>query len=157
MLALAEAGDPDRGRAILDAWPDAERDARYHRLKGRWDLEYDRRPAEAVDAFRAALADLPYDWRTQSRLARALRNAGRDAEAKRAADAVETLREALDPVALGKRLDADLAALDHPKSRLDLADLCDRVGLKRLAEAWRRDAEEVAVPDRRGIDPLPRR
>ena len=67
------------------------------------------------------------------------------------AESVERLREALDPVTLGPRLDADLAALDDPNSRLDLASLCDRVGLKRLADAWRKDAEATDAP---GIDPL---
>ncbi len=154
VLALADAGDPDRGRAVLDDWPSELRDARYHRLKGRWSLEYEHRYPEAIESFTKALADLPHDWRTHARLARALRDANRDAEAKRAAAVVERLRDALDPVALGKRLDADLAALDAPQSRLDLADLCDRVGLTRLAEAWRRDASEITAPIGDGIDPL---
>ena len=150
VLALADAGEPDRGRSVLGAWPEASRDARYHRLRGRWDLEYDHAPARAVESFRASLEELPQDWRTCYRLARALRNAGKHAEANRAAEAVERLREALDPLAMGHRLDRDLADLDDAKSRLDLADLCERAGLKRLAEAWRRDAEMPAT------DPLRR-
>ena len=142
VLALADAGEPDHGRSVLGAWPEASRDARYHRLRGRWDLEYDHAPARAVESFRASLEELPQDWRTCYRLARALRNAGKYAEANRAAEAVERLREALDPLAMGRRLDRDLADLDDAKSRLDLADLCERAGLKRLAEAWRRDAEK---------------
>ena len=148
VLALADSGDPDRGRAVLEAWPEAGRDARYHRLRGRWDLEYDRAPARAIESFRASLGELPQDWRTCSRLARALRNSGKIADANRAAVAVERLREALDPLTMGHRLDRDLAALDEAKSRFDLGDLCERAGLKRLAEAWRRDAEMPA------IDPL---
>jgi tetratricopeptide (TPR) repeat protein len=145
VLTLADSGDSDRGRAVLEAWPEALRDARYHRLRGRWDLEYDRRPARAVDSFRASLEELPQDWRTRYRLARALQNAGQEAEAKRAAEAVERLREALDPLALGRRLDKDLAALDDPESRVDLADLCERAGLNRLADAWREDAKMPAI------------
>ena len=147
VLALADSGDPDGGRLALAAWPKSGRDARYHRLAGRWDLEYDRRPARAVDSFRESLKELPHDWRTRSRLARALQNSGLADEAKNAAIDVERLREALDPVALGRRLDHDLAALDDPKSRLDLADLCARAGLKRLADAWRRDAGESPARD----------
>ncbi len=148
VLALADSGDPDRGREVLEAWPEAGRDARYHRLRGRWDLEYDRTPARAVESFRASLDELPQDWRTCSRLARALRNAGQTSDASRAAVDVEKLREALDPSTMGRRLDRDLAALDDARSRLDLGDLCERAGLKGLAEAWRRDAE---IPT---IDPL---
>ena len=151
ILALADAGEPDRGRQVLDAWPESSRDARYHRLKGRWALEYDRRYPEAVSSLTAAQESLPHDWRTRARLARALKNAGRPDESKATAESVERLREALDPVTLGPRLDADLAALDDPKSRLDLAALCDRVGLRRLGEAWRKDAQAAEVP---GIDPL---
>ena len=137
VAALADAGDPARGRAILDAWPAGDRDARYSRLDGRWDLDYDRRPARAVASFRRALAELPHDWRTRAHLARALRTLGRAAEARREAEAVARLREALDPEPLGRRLAADFDRLDDPGSRLDLADLCARVGLDRLADAWR--------------------
>lgn len=154
ILSLADSGDPDRGRAALDAWPPARRDARYHRLKGRWELEYDRRYPDAVASFTLALSDLPHDWRTHARLARALRNANRDADARRAAETVETLREALDPVVLGNRLDADLSSLDQPRSRLDLSDLCRRVGLSRLADAWSRDASATAPSVGGGIRPL---
>jgi thioredoxin-like negative regulator of GroEL len=140
-LALADSGEPDQGREVLKNWPVQGRDARYARLKGRWNLEYDHKPAEAVEAFRESLKALPHDWRTRYRLARALRNAGLEEEAKKASADVEKLREALDPLALGRRLDKDLAALDDPKSRLDLADLCERAGLTKLAEAWKRDTE----------------
>ena len=59
ILALADSGEPDRGREALDAWPESSRDARYHRLKGRWALEYDRRYAEAVASFTLAQDALP--------------------------------------------------------------------------------------------------
>ena len=74
VTALADAGEPDRGRVFLEGWPAAMRDARYWRLRGRWDLEYDHRPDQAIPAFRAALEVLPHDWRTHYRLARALRD-----------------------------------------------------------------------------------
>src|SRR5262249_32147882 len=44
VTALADAGERERGRALLGAWPSSARDARYWRLRGRWDLEYDHRP-----------------------------------------------------------------------------------------------------------------
>lgn len=147
VLALADSGDPDQGRSVLAGWPEAGRDARYFRLAGRWDLEYDRLPTRAAESFREALKELPHDWRTRYRLARALRNAGLPEEAKRVATEVERLREVLDPVVLGRRLDHDLATLDEPKSRLDLADLCTRAGLTKLGDAWKLDAEQADAVD----------
>ena len=137
---LADAGEPDRGRQVLDAWPAAGRDARYWRLLGRWELDYDRRADAAVSSFRAALAGLPHDWGTHYRLARALRALGDEEAAKQEAEAVGRLREALDPARLGPRLAADLERLDEPAAGLDLADLCACAGLTDLADAWRREA-----------------
>lgn len=147
VLALAEVGEPERGRDALDAWPDAGRDARYDRLRGRWDLEYDDRPDQAVAALGRAMEALPHDWKTAYRLARALQRAGRPDEARRAAESVARLREALDPSRLGPRLDGDLERLADPAARRDLAALCDSVGLARLADAWRRDADAPEPAD----------
>jgi thioredoxin-like negative regulator of GroEL len=141
-LALADSGEPDRGREVLERWPPDGRDARYSRMKGRWDLEYDHKYARAIEEFQQSLKVLPHDWRTLYRLARAYRNAGMEEESKKASTDVEKLREGLDPLLLGRRLDKDLAALEDPKSRLDLADLCQRAGLVQLADAWRRDAQD---------------
>jgi tetratricopeptide (TPR) repeat protein len=138
VTALADAGEPDRGRAVLDGWPGSEstRDARYWRLRGRWELEYDHRPDRAAAAFQNALVDLPQDWRSWSRLARALWMLGRNDQALQAAAAVRRIREVLDPIALGPRLDAAFGHLDDPAALRDLADLGNRVGLTRLAGAW---------------------
>ncbi len=141
VLDLADAGAIARGRAVLAAWPTAQRDVRYLRLRGRWDLEYDDHPARAAEAFRQVLEVLPHDWKTRYRLARALKILERPAEARAEAEQVEILREALDPSRLGPRLEADLDARNDPDARRDLADLCARVGLTRLADAWRHEAE----------------
>jgi Flp pilus assembly protein TadD len=150
IVALADAGEPDRGRAALDGWPgpaeDRDRDPRYQRLRGRWDLEYDRRPAEAAAALRAAAQTLPQDWRSWSRLARALRQLGRDVEAHLAAEAVGRIREALEPTALGPRLDDDFRHLDDPRALRDLAALSAQAGLSQLADAWRAEAQAQAAP-----------
>jgi tetratricopeptide (TPR) repeat protein len=140
--ALADAGEPDRGRVVLDGWPGAEsaRDARYWRLRGRWDLEYDRQSDRAVDACRKAVAVLPQDWRSWSRLARALRILDRDADALQAAETVGRIREVLDPMTLGPRLDAAFTHRDDTSALRDLADLAGRAGLARLADAWRSEA-----------------
>jgi tetratricopeptide (TPR) repeat protein len=140
--ALADAGEPDRGRAVLDGWPgpESDRDARYWRLRGRWELEYDHQPDRATGAFQRALVDLPQDWRTWYRLARALRTLGRDDQAREAAVAVGRIREVLEPMALGPRLDAAFGHLDDPAALRDLAALADHVGLVRLAEAWRAES-----------------
>ena len=141
MTALADAGEPNRGRALLNEWPTTDRDARYWRLRGRWDLEYDHRPEEAATAFRNALSELPQDWRSWYRLARALHILGREGESRQAAETVSRIREVLDPLALGPHLDAAIDHLDDPATLEDLATLCTRAGLARLGEAWRAEGQ----------------
>src|SRR5262249_49669369 len=120
------------------------------RLLGRWELEYAHQPERAVAAFRHALAELPQDWRSWYRLARALRVLGRDAEASQAAETVGRIREVLDPRTLGPRLDEDVNHPDDPAALRDLAGLCDPVGLTKVAEAWRQ--ESGGSPDGAGSD-----
>ena len=36
VTALADAGEPEHGRALLNDWPTRFQDARYWRLRGRW-------------------------------------------------------------------------------------------------------------------------
>jgi tetratricopeptide (TPR) repeat protein len=141
--ALADAGEVDRGREALDGWPEAERDARYDRLRARWDLDYDHQPARAAEGYARALVDLPHDWKSHYGLARALRALGRDREATREAEVVSRLRERLEPRRLGQRLSGDLANLDEPRAAVDLADLCAGVGLSALADAWRIEAASL--------------
>ena len=137
VTALADAGDVEAGRVALDSWPEPSRDARYWRLRGRWDLEYGRDPKSAAAAFARALEELPHDWKTRVRLARALRGLGREAAARREAETVGRLREVLDPAALGPRLAAALPRPDRPETDVKaLADLCARAGLNRLSHAW---------------------
>jgi tetratricopeptide (TPR) repeat protein len=143
VTALADAGEPDQGRVFLEGWPAAMRDARYWRLRGRWDLEYDHRPDQAIPAFRAALEVLPHDWRTHYRLARALRILNRAEEAQKEALTVSRIRELLDPLTLSPKLDAAFAHLDEPSAFGTLADFCARVGLSRLADAWSAGALEL--------------
>jgi len=136
---LADAGDPEQGRSILDAWPglDDTRDARYWRLRGRWNLEYDHQPERAIQAFREVLNEQPHDWRTRYRLARALRQTGRVDESTTEGETVRRIREVLDPLTLTPRLEAALSHPDESSSRLELAEICNRAGLTRLAEAWK--------------------
>ncbi len=150
VAALADAGEPDRGRAMLDGWPgpETDRDARYWRLRGRWELEYDRHPDRAEAAFRRALETMPQDWRSWSGLARAWTRLGRTADARRAAEAVGRIREVLEPTALSVRLDADFRRLDDPGALRDLAALAAQSGLARLADAWRAEAAAPAAAGR---------
>jgi tetratricopeptide (TPR) repeat protein len=141
--ALAEDGQPARGRAVLDAWPAAARDARFDRLDGRWALEYEADPDRAVAALRRAVAALPIDRKSRYRLARAEQAAGHADEARRQAAEVARFHEALDPIRLGRRLDEALEALDTPEGRLALADLCASLDLTRLADLWRREAQSA--------------
>jgi thioredoxin-like negative regulator of GroEL len=149
--ALLDAGEPDRAGSVLDAWPGPEsgRDARYWRLVGRLDLDYRRLPDSAVRAFSRALVDLPHDWKTRVRLARALHVLGRETEARHEAEAVSRTREALDPASLGHRLAADLDRLDDPSALADLASLCEHAGLNRLANAWRSEISRPGQPSPR--------
>jgi tetratricopeptide (TPR) repeat protein len=144
--ALADAGEPDRGRVVLDEWPEAARDARYWRLRGRWDLEYDHHPDQAAVAFQKAVTELAHDWRSWYRLARTLRILNRDDESRRAAETVSRIREVLDPLVLGPRLDTAFDHLNEPAALRDLAALCDRAGLTRLASAWLAEAQYPAQP-----------
>jgi tetratricopeptide (TPR) repeat protein len=154
LVALADSGEPDRGRTILEAWPEGSRDARFDRLRGRWDLDYDHRPDRAAEDYARTLFDLPHDWKSHYGLARAYRALGRDLEARTEAEAVARLRERLNPATLGPRLTADLARLDDPQALLDLSTLCKGVGLVDLAESWRREA--LARPSSRGALPTDR-
>ncbi len=140
LIALADSGEPERGRIVLDAWPELGRDARYQRLRGRWDLDYDRQPDRAAEAYAKALVELPHDWKSHYGLARADRALGLENEAKSEAEAVARLRERLAPATLAARLTGDLAKLDDPRSCLDLAALAESVGLLDLAKSWAREA-----------------
>jgi predicted Zn-dependent protease len=141
VTALADAGEPDRGRVLLNSWPKTTYDGRYWRLRGRWDLEYDHRPKQAAVALRAALVDLPQDWQSWYRLARALHIVGRNDESRQAAETVSRIREILDPLVLEPRLHAAFEHLDDVAALHDLAMLCNRAGLTNLANAWLAEAE----------------
>lgn len=148
-ILLADGRDDDEFRSVLDAWPADRRDARYWRLMGRLLLDVDRRPGEAADAFRRVLAETPHDWRTHYGLARALTKAGRSEEAAAEARTVGRIREAIDPLTLGATLESAVTRLDQPSARGAVADLCARVGLERLAQAWR------AAPTPGATRPMP--
>jgi tetratricopeptide (TPR) repeat protein len=140
--ALADSGESKRGRAVLNQWPEFH-DARYWRLVGRWELEYDHHPDRAVAALRKTLIDLPQDWRTWYRLARAYHVMGQNRESTQAAEKVRHIREALDPLVLRPRLDSAFDHLDDPASLYDLAGICEQVGLSRLGAAWRLAAKHA--------------
>ena len=139
--AFADSGEPDRGRTVLDAWPESTRDARYWRLRGRWLLEYDHRPDQAVTALQTAVLELPQDWRSWYRLARIFHILGHHQESTQAAESMSRIREVLDPLTLGPRLDNAFEHLDKPNACAELAAICDRAGLNRLAAAWRAEAQ----------------
>ena len=137
VLARIDEGRGDEVKSLLEGWPEAGRDARFWRLKGRRDLDHDHRADRAVEAFENALREMPHDPATRANLARALHAVGKDEEASQQAEAAVRIREILDPARLGPRLDADLARLDDRAARLDLAELCESVGLSALGGAWK--------------------
>jgi thioredoxin-like negative regulator of GroEL len=138
VAALLDAGEPDHARELLETWPENTRDARYWRLQGRYLLDHSRQPERAAQTLQKALTALPQDWRSWYRLARALHTSAPDtSQDKVAAQTVARIRETLDPHTLAPRLSAAFAHLDQPAALVDLAALCDQVGLTRLAAAWR--------------------
>ncbi|WP_165225283.1 tetratricopeptide repeat protein [Aquisphaera insulae] len=150
ITALADAGEVDRGRALLDSWPAADRSrARYQGLLGRWELDIERRPERAAEALSRALAEAPHDWRGHYRLARAYQALNRPEDARLEAEAVRRIRELLDPLTLAPQLESALAKPGDPASARTLATLCGRAGLARLADAWR-----ALPPDPTAVDRL---
>jgi tetratricopeptide (TPR) repeat protein len=145
-ITLADGRDDNDFRAVLDSWPADARDARYWRLKGRLYLDVDRRPEPAADAYRRSLAETPHDWRSHYGLARALMQLNRPEEAANEARTVSRIREAIDPLTLGPSLDAIVTHLDREAARASFADLCARVGLDRLAQAWRSAPAPAPAP-----------
>jgi tetratricopeptide (TPR) repeat protein len=146
VIALADAGEPQLGRTVLDAWPQGARDARYWRLRGRWDLEYEHQYEHAAIALRSTLSILPQDWRSWFRLARTLHILGRNSESHQAAETVTRIRELLDPLSLGPRLDAAFNHINEPAALRDLASLCQRAGLIQLADAWQLESVSQLHP-----------
>ncbi|QEH31793.1 hypothetical protein OJF2_02580 [Aquisphaera giovannonii] len=153
ITALADAGEADRGRVLLEAWPAGRRDARYWGALGRWELDIERRPDRAAEALARAVAEAPQDWRIHYRLARAYQALRRPDDARREAESVRRIRELLDPLTLGPQLEAAFARPGDPASALALASLCDRAGLAHLADAWRALPPDPAA----ARDPLPPR
>ncbi len=141
--ALADFGEIERGRRFLLDWPPDRQDARFYRLRGRWNLEYDHKPEQAFDDLHRALEPFPQDWRTWYRLARTARLLGKREEAEAAANRVRRLREIVDPLVGGKRLDDALERLNEQPALQDLAALCRDAGLLRLANAWSQQASTL--------------
>jgi tetratricopeptide (TPR) repeat protein len=148
--ALFDAGEPARAGALLNSWLESSRDARYWRLQGRYLLDHAKQPELAAQALQNALSALPQDWRSWYRLARALRASKHpNGSDLLAAQTVARIRETLDPITLVPRLDAAFDHLDQSTAVLDLAALCDRVGLSKLAAAWRAQvgANSTLIPN----------
>ena len=61
------------------------------------------------------------------------------------AKTVARIREAIDPMAIGPILEESVTHLDQASARAAVADLCARVGLDWLAQAWR-SAPAPAAP-----------
>lgn len=79
-----DLGDAEKGRAILDEWPQTSRDdLRYLFLRGVDFQVHQHAPDKAIDAFRQVLAVQPEDWQARHRLALCLRLVGRTQEAER--------------------------------------------------------------------------
>jgi tetratricopeptide (TPR) repeat protein len=157
VIALADAGEGDQGRVVLESWPAEARDGRFWRLQARWNLDYDHRPDEAVKSLNRALVDFPQDWRIHYRMARALRILHRHEEAHHEAERVARIRELLDPLTLEPLLNTAFARLPDQTAMETVAGLCERAGLAHLAEAWRATATRSAQHQQKAQDAIFRR
>lgn len=119
------------------------------KVLGRLELDAGR-PKEAVAPLRQAIAFNPRDFESRHQLAQALRLLGdtaeADVEAKRAVRTMEQITELseLNQSAIERPTDVEL--------RLRIADLCDELGMKKLAVMWKKAAESC-----RQFAPLPER
>lgn len=107
------------------------------KVLGRLRLD-DGRPSEAVPALRKAVEADPRDYESRHQLAQALRSIGEvaqaDAEAKRAVETTEQI---------AKLAELNKQAIDHPTDaevRLELAELCEQLGMTKLAAMWHKAA-----------------
>jgi predicted Zn-dependent protease len=144
ITALADTGELANAASFLDLWPICSRDARYWRLRGRWELEYGHDPEQAAWALQRALVELPHDWQSWYRLARALYSLHRSDESHQAAETVARIREGLNPRTLAPQLDDVFKHLDDPRALREVAVLCNHVGLTRLAQMWLAEAALAA-------------
>jgi tetratricopeptide (TPR) repeat protein len=97
------------------------------------------RAAEAVPALRQAVEANPRDYESRHQLAQALRSIGEvaqaDEEAKRAVQTTEQI---------AKLAELNQQAILHPTDaevRIELAELCERLGMSKLAAMWHKAAE----------------
>ena len=95
-------------------------------------------PTEALRCFEQAVELDPADYQSQYLLAQAYSAAGRGADAARANARAEQLRADLDRLTTLTR-EAMTNPWD-PTVRLNLAELCDRLGKPKLAAVWRKAA-----------------
>lgn len=108
------------------------------KILGRLELDADR-PAAAVKPLRQATAFNPRDFESRQQLAQALRLLGEtaeaDVEAKRAVQTMEQISQLslLNQSAIERPTDVEL--------RLQIADLCNQLGMKKLAVMWTKAAE----------------
>lgn len=113
--------------------------ARRQLLRGVWEAARGRR-AEAIDAFRQAIAEDPRDPEPHHRLAQVLRAAGRDREATAEqawVEAAQALRQ------LVGRLDY---TSPDPAALARAAELCRAMGRDREADAWLALAQGSSPP-----------
>jgi predicted Zn-dependent protease len=141
IATLADAGEPDRGGATLNGWPVVARDVRYWRLRGRWKLEYERHPDRAIVPFQTTLSDVPQDWQSWYRLARALHMVGRKGASHQAAKALSRVREVFNALTLNFQLDAAFYPANDATTLSNLGRLCERSRLVHLAAAWQNEAQ----------------
>jgi len=126
---------------VLDIALGKAQTASLYRLRGQIHMD-DGHTAEAISQFDRAVEKSPSDHQARFLLAQAYAVVGRKDDAKREFAHVEEIRKDLDRITSLSR-----QAMDKPWDpgvRLELAEVCDRLGKSRLADMWRKAAAACA-------------
>ena len=121
---------------LLQNWPESGRDRiAYYRLTGRFLQDFREDHQSAALAFQKALSQMPYDWKTRYRLARAYKATGREFESRSESVLMLKMRERLEPAVLEPQLNQAFPQ-GQPPVPYQLIALLKDLELLELAEAW---------------------
>jgi tetratricopeptide (TPR) repeat protein len=142
---LRGLGRPQDAAKVLDGVPSGQRTAVLWRLRGQ--VHQDQaQAADALKCFERAVELDPSDHQAHYLLGQVYAGMGRKDDAARVFARVDELRKNLDLIT-----DLSREAMRKPwdaQVRLQLAELCDRMGKPKLAEMWRKAAAACSRPKR---------
>jgi thioredoxin-like negative regulator of GroEL len=133
---LLESGEGETARQVLDAWPPAQQDVRYFRLKGIWLQDFAADYAAALDCLRRWVAHYPDDWQMRFRIGTCLRQMGDSAQAETETARAEELKGLIRYEDVDLILTTTLTNLHRPEQRHRMGEFYRSVGYQREARAW---------------------